>query len=149
MWGGIFVGKNFESIEELKKAITEKLGDSEKNTGKGNGSSGGGGGGSTTLPPVYTKPADDKDVPVADSSSEISYTDIADVEWAQKAILELSATGVLNGKGDGIFAPNDYIKREEMVKVLVNAFKIDIPEERNTGFFAILFCWQDYLFMLS
>ena len=132
------VGKNFESIEELKKAITEKLGDSEKNTGKGNGSSGGGGGGSTTLPPVYTKPTADKDVPVADSSSEISYTDIADVEWAQKAILELSATGVLNGKGDGIFAPNDYIKREEMVKVLVNAFKIDIPEERNTGFFDVV-----------
>ena len=124
------VGKKFDSIEALTKAITENLKSSQNSTGKGNS----GGGGGTTLPPTYTKPADDKNIPVEDSSSEILYTDIADVEWAQEAISKLSAAGILNGKGDGIFAPNDYITREEMVKVLVSAFKIEIPEGRNAGF---------------
>ena len=50
------------------------------------------------------------------------FTDLTDVKWAESAICEFAANGFINGKAEGVFAPNDKITREEFVKIVVNVF---------------------------
>lgn len=48
---------------------------------------------------------------------KITYAD-ATGHWANKAIQNVTATGLMCGYGDNIFKPNEKIKREEVAKVL-------------------------------
>lgn len=59
---------------------------------------------------------------------EGTFTDVASVEWAKDAIEALADKGVLAGKGDGKFAPNDNVTREEFVKIIVVAFDLEDAE---------------------
>ena len=51
------------------------------------------------------------------------FRDIRDVSWAQKAIVALTSIGVVNGKEEGLFYPNDNVTRAEFVKILVGALE--------------------------
>ncbi len=51
-------------------------------------------------------------------------SDIADAEWARESIEYLVEEGVLSGRDDGQFHPNDTVTREEFVKIIVEAFDI-------------------------
>lgn len=51
------------------------------------------------------------------------FSDIATVPWAQKAIVSLSSVKIINGKGQGRFAPNDNITRAEFVKILMGTLE--------------------------
>ena len=53
------------------------------------------------------------------------FNDIAGVSWAQEAILSLYSKGIISGYGDGSFAPQNNIKREEFVTIAVSAFYKD------------------------
>ncbi len=55
-----------------------------------------------------------------------AFSDIDDVPWAQDAIRRLYGRGVISGKQDGIFAPHDYVTREEFAKMISLAFRINI-----------------------
>ncbi|MCD8390612.1 MAG: S-layer homology domain-containing protein, partial [Firmicutes bacterium] len=64
------------------------------------------------------------------SSSSINpnpsgFTDLDDVSWALTAINNLYVNGVINGKTDTLFYPNDSIIRAEFAKMLVLAFNFD------------------------
>jgi len=92
-------------------------------TGSGNGTGGsvidkptgnGGGGSLGGSSKPATKPEDTK----------VTFTDIDNVDWAKDAIVALAEKGVLNGKGDSKFAPNDSVTREEFVKIIVAAFEL-------------------------
>ena len=48
--------------------------------------------------------------------------------WAETYIDNIASMGIVSGKRDGVFAPNDYITRAEMTKIAVNAFKFQISE---------------------
>ena len=61
-----------------------------------------------------------------------SFNDIANVPWAKDAIEALVKHGVVNGKGDNKFAPNDLVKREEFVKMIVEAFKLSVDTKDVT-----------------
>jgi len=92
----------------------------------GGGSSGGGitgGGGQTTVarPPVSS---DDK----TPMEAEGVFSDIASYTWAKDAISYLNKKGVLQGVGDGKFEPARSIKREEIAKIMVEAFDITAKE---------------------
>ena len=88
--------------------------------GMAGGAGGGGAGGSASAP--ATKPEEPKE-PETDVP-EGTFTDIASVDWAKEAIEALADKGVLNGKGDGKFAPNDSVTREEFVKIIIGAFDL-------------------------
>ena len=45
-------------------------------------------------------------------------------EWARDAISFLQKKGVINGKGNNLFAPNDLVTREEFVKMVTLLFGI-------------------------
>lgn len=53
------------------------------------------------------------------------FKDLAQTEWARLAVETLADAGVINGKGNGIFAPNDNVTREEFAKMLVLAFGLE------------------------
>ena len=68
------------------------------------------------------KEEDEEDEPTAMQKAEKKFTDLDSVEWAKSAIIEFAANGFVDGKAEGIFAPNDKITREEFVKLVVNVF---------------------------
>lgn len=74
--------------------------------------------GSTTPPTV---------VPPAPAGT---FSDLDEAPWAKTAIEALAKKGILSGKGDGKFHPNDIVTREEFVKIIVEA--IDIYEKDAT-----------------
>ena len=54
------------------------------------------------------------------------FDDLASVEWAHTAISTLSDRGIVSGKSNNKYCPNDYITREELVKIIVSATKTEL-----------------------
>ena len=50
-----------------------------------------------------------------------AFGDLNQAEWARTAVVELAKAGIVAGDENGNFRPNDYISREEYVKMLVLA----------------------------
>ena len=96
---------------------------------------GGGSGGSSRVPSpssrVDTTIATDKNSKAEDNKKDI-FSDIDNYEWARESIEELYKTGVVNGKGNNEFRPQDNVTREEFVKMILGAAKIDLDFKDNT-----------------
>lgn len=78
----------------------------------------GGGGG-----PTEEKPKDPEE-PENPGTQSGTLSDLHEAAWAQKPIEALVEKGVLAGKGDGKFYPNDTVTREEFIKIIAEAFEI-------------------------
>jgi len=125
-------GVKFENIAELVKRYKELAGGgaSGGSSGGGGGSSSGGGGGSSS----GSKDGVDIEVYGNGQSTQIQpmnkkiFTDLDGVAWAEDAIVELATRGVIAGKGDNKFCPNDLITREEFTKLVVAAFASETNE---------------------
>ncbi len=59
---------------------------------------------------------------IAPVEQTMGFDDIDNYEWAKSAILSLASDGVINGKGNRKFAPNDNVTRAEFVKIIMGAF---------------------------
>lgn len=59
-------------------------------------------------------------------------TDIDHIDWAKEQILYLYESGIISGKTETEFYPNDTITREEYVKLLVSAFSLTGDEKSDT-----------------
>jgi len=92
--------------------------DKDFNQSVSTGPSGGGGGGSMT----YNKESLVKPLDVTEN--QISFDDLDSAAWAKEAILTLAKRGVINGKGEKLFAPSDNISRKEYAKILALAFEL-------------------------
>ncbi len=88
-------------------------------SGAGGGIGGGAGAGYATTAPVDQANVDSV-TPYEENAAVFS--DIAGVTWAEEAIVFLAKNNIINGKAEGIFAPNDAITREEFAKIVVNMF---------------------------
>lgn len=101
-----------------------------------NGGGGGGGGGNssassdnkggTTISIPGGVNAENKQQPV-----NMPFDDIAGVEWAHIAISTLSDKGIVNGKSEDKYCPDDYITREEFVKIIVCAAGVELNATGN------------------
>ncbi len=60
------------------------------------------------------------------------FDDISDYKWAQDSITVLSDKGIMVGRGNNKFLPGEYITREEFVKIIVEAFKINDGNTNET-----------------
>ncbi len=60
------------------------------------------------------------------------FEDLDSVDWAKDSILALYNKGVVSGKGYKTFAPNDEVKREEFVAMLVRLLKLE--SGKSAGF---------------
>ena len=60
------------------------------------------------------------------------FEDIVGVPWAKQAIETLYKAGVVNGRGDNKFVPDDSVTRAEFVTMLVKTFKLTSDNAENT-----------------
>lgn len=127
---------------------------SVKGSSSSGGSSGGGGGSSsstgssssvssggtiangsstaTAVPPV----GQDKVDQLIDEKeqAENRFTDMANVSWARDAINGLFDAGIINGKSDTLFAPNDTVTRAEFAKMLMGVFGLNSSAFTTSSF---------------
>lgn len=110
---------NFKTLESLTDFIK-----SYKETSQGGGGSSGGGSSSGN---IYSGNKGVVEIePQKQYDTVYAFDDIEDLPWAVAAITELNYRGVLNGKEDRLFCPNDSITREEFAKLLTLAFKVNL-----------------------
>jgi len=139
------MGDSFSDTDAVRDEFI-KATEKKQSTGSSTGGGGGGGGGGSTggfralpenIPSVEDAAVSKPSEPENNVSSVFS--DLGDVKWAEESILKLASRSIVNGKGNGIFAPHDLVTREEFVKMLVNALGIttgkdkcgfsDVPED--------------------
>ena len=96
-------------------------------SGGGGSSSGGGKGGNLILDSMKTNIDIDK------MQSIKEFADIGEVPWAEPYLRKLADMGILNGS-DGKLRPKDYIKREEFVKIISEAFLKNEETASNAEF---------------
>lgn len=71
-----------------------------------------------------------------DTKEQSVFKDIEAVPWAKDAIESLYKSRIINGKGKGYFCPNDSVTREEFVKMVVGAFRLNLVFEDNKEVFS-------------
>lgn len=84
------------------------------------GGNGGGVSSSVSVSTELSKPEIDAPVVIMPS-----FTDMTG-HWAKSAVDSLVNKGVLNGKEEGKFCPEDFVTREEFVKMIVTAFNLKV-----------------------
>lgn len=70
---------------------------------------------------------------LADSDNKNTFTDVDVSHAAYEAVMYLAQQGIINGKSENTFAPEDSLKREEFAKILSNAF--ELSEANNVPIF--------------
>ncbi len=128
-------GKSFDDMDKLIDKY-EELADKYSSSSGGGGGGGGGGsssssgssGGGASLG-IGAAAAVMPNVQQTSSPEPMNtniFTDLDSVPWAEDAIVELAVKGVISGKTDTTFCPNDYITREEFTKLVAEAFAGDV-----------------------
>ena len=115
------IAKNeYATFEALRKAFKNAVDEAEDSGSKGSSTASDSrpGRGSVGVSSVAAGASPMTEIP---SAYEKEFTDIEDVAWAKDAINDLFERGIISGKSEGKFAPNDTIKREEFVKLIVCA----------------------------
>lgn len=112
-----------EALEQIVNSAAEKYGSGGSG---GSGTTGGGGGGASSGGTTKTPSVDftTSNEPSKDTSI---FNDLGSVSWARESIEELAKRGIINGKGEKTFAPNDFVTREEFVKMA--ALAMGLPAE--------------------
>lgn len=116
-------------VSRLFAKIVGELRDIKSNTSSdntGNGSADNKKDDNTAKPSPSDKPTDPKPDTKPDDSpgtaEKISFSDVGDEHWASKYIYALAAKKIISGVGDGMFAPDANITREQFAKIIVEAF---------------------------
>lgn len=127
--------RDFDYIEEARDEFDELLKEDYDDDGDnygggggytGGGSSGGGNRGGNSVTDVYIgdREEENNEPDIIEPSTDGPYDDIDDVSWAKDSILSLSEKGIVSGDGNRKFRPNDNIKREEFLKIALEAFQL-------------------------
>jgi len=118
---------DISSLVEKINTKSEKLLDTQKGSG---GSSGGGGGGGVSLGGTSAGiGAGYSPVTSLDTTNIIPKSVFSDMEnhaWAVESVNKLSSLGIVSGVGNGKFEPARNINREEMITMLVKAYKVSV-----------------------
>ena len=103
---------------------------------KSSGGSGGGGGGSVK-PPVKEEPKEEVTEPTTPTtpvtpSTTAKFADVKENDWFFAYVTELAEKGIVSGNGNGSFAPNNNVTREQFLKMLLEATDIEAVAAENT-----------------
>ncbi len=125
------IGCDYYSMPEFENGYSAAL-KAARHYGKSSGGSSGSGGSSKSssggkggfvAPPNTNTNTDPKPGNNEDENKE-PFSDLAEADWAKESILKLYEKGIINGKGNGRFAPNDTVTREEFTAMIVRAFNL-------------------------
>ena len=131
-----YILNHISASDTTISSISSLIKEAESNADSGSSSGGGGGGSSSsrnngsglkgTNIGGYTTPFIPTPAPVLPQPLPSSrFSDLAGYSWAENAIYSLCDKGIVNGYGDGSFAPGENITREAFVKLIVSAFGIE------------------------
>lgn len=87
---------------------------------------GGGGGGGSYVPPVT--------LPENTSEEKLYFNDLGNFKWAAEAINFLVENNIVFGKSEGYFNPQDNIKREEAIAILMRMFDFKSDTDKANPF---------------
>lgn len=62
------------------------------------------------------------------NDKQIIFSDVSESDSSYTAVMYLAEKGIISGKGNSLFCPNDTLKREELAKIITNAFGLDLSE---------------------
>lgn len=99
-------------------------GNNGNNGNNGNSIKGGGVGSDSGIIAMENKP-------IHENNTD-GFTDIENVQWAKEAIMYLYNKNIINGVGDGRFAPSDTVTREQFAVMLVNAMNIELSDGKSS-----------------
>ena len=118
--------EDFKSLKQFKDFC-------ENYTVNSNNEGNGGGGGSA---PKNTKPTVQADkiysgntyavTEEKETEDDVIFLDVPADFWGENAIEALYHKGIVNGKGNNMFYPDDTVTREEFVKMVVEAFNLKL-----------------------
>ena len=141
----------YTSVSQLKNDVEKIISENKASstTTKGNGGGGGGAGGGLKVDasiyeakPTIAPNADDKR---NQEKTEI-FSDLENVAWAKESINSLYEKGIISGKGEGKFAPAEYVTRAELMKMLVTAFEVEKGADNGIFFDVLSDAWYfDYV----
>ncbi len=107
----------FDSLEE----------DEDDSASSGNSRPSGGGGGSSYKPPVVEVNKETE----KEQIKPLTFNDVAVTHWAYDYISRLYNEGVVAGKNEKTFSPDASITKEEFIKLVVSALKLDISKKTS------------------
>ena len=126
--------QDIKSLDELDEMLEEYISSgSQSDTGSvsgNNGNTGNSGGGFVSLP--SNNGAVSGETPAAEPEDS-GFTDVDSSHWAYSSIMGLKKLNITDGREDGSFGVNDFVTREEFVKLLLGTFGIE-PEESEGKF---------------
>lgn len=109
-------------IAELDKKVLQAIAAAEaaassgsSNGGTSGGGSNGGGNGKLTIPAGA-------DITKNQPEEKAKFADLEKASWAKEAITALADKGIISGRSETSFAPNDFVTREEFLSILMRAF---------------------------
>lgn len=120
---------------EVAKAIINEKNILVTINSKPNNNNNNSGGGSTREPsgvtrvPDNTSPGTDIPITPPNAADEEPFSDLSSVEWAKESILKLHELNIISDSEDKKFNPNNPVKKEELVKMLVLALKLELTGE--------------------
>lgn len=145
------VAADFETFRTNFAEAVKKYRPSQGGSGDSSHSNGsvGGGRGNTaiSLPSIHQPKPENMQTEGTQTEEKSPLSDLHEAEWAREAVESLVTEGIISGYGDGSFRPNDSVKREEFLKMLVLALGIDGTEEESTFADTVVGAW--YLPYLS
>ena len=133
------IGDIESNVNETVKDILAELDDEEEEEEvKRPTSTGGGGGGTSNRKNTTGNTMMSGDAAESTQKPETvvydsDFADLGEAAWAVTAVKALAEKGIVSGRGDGNFYPNDTVTREEFVKIIVMAF--DALDEDATASF--------------
>lgn len=135
-------GDEFSNIEDLISTFNTKVKKSESTTSSG----GGGGGGNSGSGNKSNQIVSNLNINPIPQQINIKFEDLNPVPWAYTAISNLFVKGIINGRSETKFAPNETVKREEFVKMLVQMADITVLKYENEFSDVIPDAWyEDYV----
>ena len=123
------IGGRMITASELVSIISSAVESAQSGTGNTGGASSSGGGGVTaggsgvSVPSATQAPQNEgqNTTENGQAGTQEEFTDLSGVDWAADAIQSLAGLGIVNGIGDGQFAPSESVTREAFVKMLLLA----------------------------
>lgn len=120
---GADINKDIEGFaKDILDPTTPSVGDDDPGSGGGGGGGGGNRGNNDTEMTL-------SGIPVSPSMPATAFIDTGSVSWAQESIAYLAQRNIINGIGNNRFAPNDFVTREQIVKIMVLAGEIELTAD--------------------
>lgn len=108
-------GQSYTSFDEVVGAFEKAVNECKNEKKKSNGSTSSGGSKSVNTPSIVPPTTN---TVFQEPQKQIFFDDI-DGHWAEKIIYDLYEKGIVSGKGENLYAPDEFVTREEFLKMVV------------------------------